>query len=262
VSEPVVARLSASVILVRDGSAGLETFMVRRHAQSRVAPSAYVFPGGTVRGDDIPNSDAALEAVARLLGERSNSPIATAEAAAVYAAGIRELFEEAGVLLARAADRRLLEIDAQDTSRQERLASARLMVQSAQLSMADLLAEIGARPAYECLVPFSHWVTPLAAPARFDTRFFMAEMPRGQEALHCTIETTEGVWVTPREVLQDGLPVVYATEQHLRRLAPLASVAEALDFARNKPIRRVQPELSRADGQLRVWLAPGLIDSW
>ena len=48
----MVARLSASVILVRDGSAGLETFMVRRHAQSRVAPSAYVFPGGTVRPDD------------------------------------------------------------------------------------------------------------------------------------------------------------------------------------------------------------------
>ena len=52
------------------------------------------------------------------------------------------------------------------------------------------------------------------------------------------------------------------TEQHLRRLAPLSSVAEALEFARSKPIRRVQPELSRADGQVRVWLAPELIDAW
>jgi hypothetical protein len=80
--------------------------------------------------------------------------------------------------------------------------------------------------------------------------------------LHCTIETSEGVWLAPRQLLDGGYPLVYATEQHLRRIAPLATVADALAFARSKPIRRVQPEVSREGADIKVWLAPELIDAW
>src|SRR3954469_11364131 len=115
-------RPSASVILVRDGESGrLETFMVRRHARSRVAPSAYVFPGGTVRADDAATSVTSAAA----LSERSDARLEVGIACAYYVAAVRELFEEAGVLLARTDPSTVLAVDDADTALQERLASAR-----------------------------------------------------------------------------------------------------------------------------------------
>src|ERR1700680_14493 len=96
-------RPSAAVILVRDGPSGLETFMVRRHARSPVLPSAYVFPGGTVRADDLDLEldDTASQRLATALSERSDSPVSAEQATAYYVSALRELFEEAGVLLVR-----------------------------------------------------------------------------------------------------------------------------------------------------------------
>src|ERR1051326_1642645 len=120
-----IARASTSVILVRDGSAGLETLMVGRHAPSPVAPSAYVFPGGTVRDDDFDPGGIALhsEHLARALSERSDTPVDAALAGALYVSALRELFEEAGVLLVRDTAGRLLSVDDTDTALRERTAS-------------------------------------------------------------------------------------------------------------------------------------------
>src|SRR5215831_536482 len=84
--------------------------------------------------------------------------------------------------------------------------------------------------------------------SRFDTRFFIAHMPPRQSALHCTIETSEGIWLRPTDLLDGTYPVVYATAQHLRRLLPYASIAELLEFAQHKLIRRVQPEVRDTSG--------------
>jgi 8-oxo-dGTP pyrophosphatase MutT (NUDIX family) len=252
---PVPARLSASVILVRDGADGLETFMVRRHARSRVAPSAFVFPGGTVRPDDVLDIDA--DALAEILRSRSDTSLGAADAAAVYVCAVRELFEEAAVLLASTRGAPIAVSD-----QQERLASARLAIQSGQQSLSWLMREFGWQPAFECLVPFSHWVTPVVAPARFDTWFFVAEMPGGQEALHCTIETSAGEWLRPARVLDDDYPIVYATEQHLRRIAACTTVADLVAFASSKPIRRVQPSVEQTDSGPRVMLEATLVDAW
>jgi hypothetical protein len=111
-------------------------------------------------------------------------------------------------------------------------------------------------------VPFSHWVTPRVLAARFDTRFFVAAMPPRQAALHDTIETSEGVWLRPIEALDGDYQVVYATAQHLRRLSSFATVADLLAFARHKPIRVVQPELTESGSGLSVSLRPELIDAW
>jgi 8-oxo-dGTP pyrophosphatase MutT (NUDIX family) len=252
----VVPRPSASVILVRDADGMLETFMVRRHARSRVAPSAFVFPGGTVREDD---SSAPFNG----LSDRTDTPLPAAEAGTYFAAAIRELFEEAGVLLASSSSGELIGIDEKDVNLQEELAAARLSLQARELSLAALLGRRGWRPAFAALVPFSHWVTPDVLAARFDTRFFVAAMPARQNALHCTVETSEGIWLTPSQALDgERYPVVYATAQHLRRLAPFARVSDLLDFARRKPIRRVQPEVREAGSGLSAWLPPELVDAW
>jgi 8-oxo-dGTP pyrophosphatase MutT (NUDIX family) len=258
----VEPRPSASVILVRDGPDGLETFMVRRHARSPVAPSAYVFPGGTVRADDVEALPPAKQPLATALSVRSDAPVEPAQAAALYVSAVRELFEEAGVLLVRDAGGRLLEVDAADQALQERLESTRLALQARDLSLARVLADWAWQPAFEQLIPFSHWVTPSVLAARFDTWFFVAEMPARQSALHDTIETSEGVWLPPARVLESDYHTVYATAQHLRRLSPYRSVADVLSFAREKRIRRVQPEVIEGGAGLRVFIDPEIVDAW
>src|SRR4051812_1788672 len=121
-----VPRPSASVILVRDGETTLETFMVRRHARSRVAPSAFVFPGGTVRDDDF----AAFDGLSVSLSDRTDTPLGAEEARPYLVAAIRELFEEAGVLLACSDSGELIGVDESDVALQELLAAARLSLQA------------------------------------------------------------------------------------------------------------------------------------
>ncbi len=231
--------------------------MVQRHAESRVAPKAFVFPGGTVRSDDraLP-----LELT---FPARADTPLAPVEWSAYVVAAVRELFEEAGVLLARNGDGDLLAVDDADVPLQERLAAARMSLQARDMSLAQLLEECGWAAAPDLLVPFSHWVTPEMLAARYDTRFFVAEMPPRQNALHCTIETSEGIWLRPADLLDGSRHVVYATAQHLQRLAAFDSVASLLEFASQKPIRRVQPVVVRDAGNgFTVSLPAGLVDDW
>jgi 8-oxo-dGTP pyrophosphatase MutT (NUDIX family) len=258
----VEPRPSASVILVRDGPAGLESFMVRRHAGSRAFASAYVFPGGTVREDDraLPVADA--DRLAEALSKRSDTPVAKNEAAAYFVCAVRELFEEAGVLLVINADGGLVAVDPSDTALQERLESLRLSLQAGKLTIGQVLTENGWSPAFDLLVPFSHWITPRTVPARYDTRFFVAEMPRGQSALHDTIETSEGVWLAPAQALEPDYHTVYATEQHLRRLSAFGTVAELMNFAKSKSIHMVSPELHRGADGTRIEIRPDIADLW
>jgi 8-oxo-dGTP pyrophosphatase MutT (NUDIX family) len=255
-------RPSASVILVRDGPDGLETFMVRRHARSPVAPSAYVFPGGTVRDDDAMCSTMDDGALANLLSSRSDVPVPPEEAAPLYVCAVRELFEEAGVFLVRDALGQLVHVAEADTPAQERLESMRLALQAHELTIGTVLRENGWSPAFDCLVPFSHWITPRAVATRFDTRFFVAELPPGQSALHDTIETSEGVWLTPSRALGPEFQTVFATDHHLRRLTPFLTVADLFEFASRKPIRVVLPEVVETSEGRRAIVPPHLGEAW
>jgi 8-oxo-dGTP pyrophosphatase MutT (NUDIX family) len=250
------------VILVRDGPAGLESFMVRRHARSPVAPSAYVFPGGTVRDDDLALLVQDPSTLADALSARSDTPVAPPEAAALYVCALRELFEEAGILLVRDASGDLLRVEESEITLQERLESTRLTLQAHELNIGQVLAEHAWQPALDLLVPFSHWITPRALATRFDTRFFVTELPPGQSALHDTIETSEGLWLSPRTALAPEYHTVYATAQHLRRLEPFTSVAELMAFARTKPIHMVSPEVVEGAEGMRASIRPEIADSW
>ena len=254
----VPARPSASVILVRDSPDGLETFMVRRHAEMSVNPNVYVFPGGTVHADDT----AAEWPAAPDLSERSDEVVDPHTAGALALCALRELFEEAGVLLVRDAPDHVLVVD--DRLADE-LAAARSEVQAGARSFQTLLDRW--QPAFDLLVPFSHWVTPVAMPARFDTWFFVARLPERQIALHLEVETSDSAWLSPRRLLdpaaREPYTLVFATEQHLRRIAPFGDVAGLLEFAATKQIRRVHPDLLQDPSGTRVpRLAPDLVDTW
>jgi 8-oxo-dGTP pyrophosphatase MutT (NUDIX family) len=251
------------VILVRDGSAGLETFMVRRHVRSPAFPSAYVFPGGTVHDDDLRLRVADSEPLMQAIDSRSDTQLGPEVATAVYVCALRELFEEAGVLLVRDGGGDLLEVDASEVILQERLESTRLSLQAHELTFGEVLADRGWQPAFDRLLPFSHWITPAAVATRFDTRFFVAELPRGQSALHDTIETSEGVWLAPRRALESDYHTLFPTTEHLKRLAAFDGVANLMEFARSKPIRMVSPTVSEGEaGPMRIAIPAELVDAW
>lgn len=261
-------RPAASVILARPAGASFELFLVRRAVQSEFASDVYVFPGGTVQPDDRAGSDRtalSAEAAHRRLSERGGRPPATAaESLALHLAAVRELFEEAGVLLARDASDRPL---APDRAQSDRLAAARARLVERRTTLAAVAAAEGLTLAPDLLVYFAHWITPAGFPRRYDTRFFVATMPPGQAALHDTVETTASCWLHPARALQlyhaGRFPLVFAQVNLLDRLAPCQSLADLLQFAATKPVRTVEPLLRPAPaGTFDPYLPEELVGAW
>jgi len=278
------ARHSACVILVRPapatpGGTDYEVYMVRRAAESVVAPGVYVFPGGTLRADDYPPAGAlpaglAPAAAHARLGGASGAGLATPrESLALWIAALRELFEEAGVLLAREAHGPLVRFDA---ARAARLAAYRLALQSGELSLWELAAQEGLVLAPECLRYWAHWITPEGIAHRFNTRFFLALLPPGQEALHGAAgrvpadsgawETTDGVWITPHAALArhaaQEFPLVFATHAHLERLARFRTLAALWAHAATKPVVTVLPRLQRDTTPPRIVIPEEVRECW
>ena len=254
-SRPIVPRPASTVIVVRDGAGGRpETFMVRRNPNSRFAADAFVFPGGAVEdGDHLaggvpPCSGLTIPEAHRRLTERgSDAPDEHGLSLALYVAAVRELFEEAGILLARDLGQGgAAEITSETAAR---LTVLRPEIQAGRRSLTTTVSDLGLELVPEELIYFSHWITPEASPRRFDTRFFMIEDRPGQVASHCGVETADGAWVTPGEMLarfeRDEITLVSVTVDHLRLLDTFASAGDLLAFARTKPIRTVRARRNR-----------------
>lgn len=223
--EPVPLRPAATLMLVRDGAhdeAPLEVLMVRRNLQSDFIGGAYVFPGGGVDpADGGPRAVACSrglddETASRILGLPSGG-------LAYWVAVVRECFEEAGVLLAypdadgapggdaRAAAgtevaggagsmRPLLSLETPEVG--GRFAGHRQAVNAGRRSLLDVCREEGLALALDRVHYFSHWVTPEGAPRRYDTRFFVAAAPSGQDPRHDAAETVASEWIRPADALR------------------------------------------------------------
>jgi 8-oxo-dGTP pyrophosphatase MutT (NUDIX family) len=160
-------REAASVILLRRAEPGFEVFLLRRHKRASFMASAFVFPGGATE----PGEDARTAAA-------------------------RELFEEAGVLLAR-ADARL---DAQTLEMPIQAMLRRRILDGADPGTAMTMA--GLTWSTDVLVPWSHWITPSIEPKRFSARFFACELPSSQTPSFDDVETVDQAWVRPRDAIE------------------------------------------------------------
>ncbi|MEO8297971.1 MAG: NUDIX hydrolase [Burkholderiales bacterium] len=235
-------RHAASLILLRDAPGGLEVLLLKRHGLSDVLGGAYVFPGGKLDAADALLDAALLDAphdrLHALLGEPDLVP---QTAAALFVAALREAYEECGVLLAEGG-----------------VLPTRGGAAVAASAFNDTLADGGLRLRVGTLLPWSRWITPVASPAkRFDTRFFVAHAPADVEARHDDHETTEAVWLPPRQALQrywDGdinlAPPQIMTLAHLGRHA---GVDSALGEARGRRPPLVLPELEGEFGHRRLY---------
>jgi len=221
---PVVPRAAATVVLVRPNQDGLEVLLTHRPPTMTFAPDVHVFPGGAVDADD---ADVRLVARSRMAPADAatalGGDLAPGAAHAAHVAAIRELFEEAGVLLGATS------------AAGAAVASARSELLAGTRSFAAIAEDLDLRLGTDRLVPLSRWVTPPTLPRRFDARFFVAELPEGTEATFEGGEVIGHTWVRPTEALKamaDGrmrlwLPTS-TTLQQLEHVASIGDVRERL----------------------------------
>lgn len=252
-TKPAPPLPAATLVLLRDGPAGVEVLLLRRNRATRFAPGAFVFPGGqvdaadassaTVRAWDGLTPDAAAQ---RLDLDRNASP----PAIAYYAAAVRETFEETGVLpCVRPAGART------HPNRPESRTAARESLLEGSASFHQVLRDLDLRLDGTALVYAAHWVTPAAAPRRYDTRFFATRAPADSTAAHDERETTGAYWLSPADALarhRDGkLPLVFPTRRTLEDFQPFASVQHLLAHCRNRPVPRIEPAAGEVSGTSR-----------
>lgn len=238
--EPAVAAVAATLVLVRDGPQGLETLMVVRHHEIDFARGAAVFPGGKMSASD---SDP------RIAGRVGGGHLPGEQRFALRVAAVRETFEESGLLLARHGGAM---IDGTQRAALHQRWQAR--VATGGNAFVDMVCEEDLELALEQLVPYAHWVTPEVSPKRFDTHFFIAAAPAGQVAQHDGSEAVDSFWIRPADALDDCAQrrrtIIFPTLCNLALLAQTGDVAGAVQAARSRPVRRIQPTLTqRADGK-------------
>jgi glyoxylase-like metal-dependent hydrolase (beta-lactamase superfamily II)/8-oxo-dGTP pyrophosphatase MutT (NUDIX family) len=220
----VTPRPAATLILLRAGASGLETLMLQRTQGAAFLGGAYVFPGGSLDA-----ADAATRRVRGLTEAQANERLGLASGAlAYYVAAVRECFEEAGVLLALHADGAPV-----SATRAEKLLPLRDRFFE-MLEAEDLYIPAGA------LAYYGHWITQPGRSRRFDTRFFVALAPQGQEGAHDATEHIHQLWTTPRNALERGkrgeIELVYATKQTLQELERFSEPRAAFEHAASVPV--------------------------
>lgn len=259
----VEPRLASAVMLLRDTASGqgVEVFMVRRVIQSDFMPDVFVFPGGSISKDD--RTTELAEGICKPVAPSAADPEGrTALGSGARAAAIRELYEEAGILLAYRAEK-LLAISDQDIVHFE---TYRKAFHQRQGSLVELAHAEHLTLATNLLDYFAHWITPEGMPKRFDTHFFLTTAPAEQHAANDHLETSEGIWISPVEALarfeRREFPLVFATIYQLRELAAFGSVKEALETTATQHVPTRIPMLAQENGKTRVFLQEEAANTW
>ena len=221
-------RPSSTVVLARPGQAAPEILMVKRHARSAFG-RAHAFPGGVLEPADrrVHGHCCGIDAAA------ANDLLAVADGGLDYfSAAIREMFEEAGVLLATTSlGRHELEL-------------ARQALNAGELRWDEFVAANAVELHCDRLHYFSFWITPEGLPKRYSTRFFIAELPQSQQARHCGAEITDSVWLPAQDVLAaaraGSMRVHYPTRKTLESIAGFDTVGRLCSWAQTCGQRGVE----------------------
>jgi 8-oxo-dGTP pyrophosphatase MutT (NUDIX family) len=243
VRTPAEVRPAATVLLLRDQPA-FEVLMVKRHHQIDFASGALVFPGGKSHAGD--HDEAWTDHV---LGWDDFD----ADQRAMRIAAIREVFEEAGILLARRRDGAPIGAEACPMD-------VRQAVDAGTTAFLDVVRDLGAQLDLAALTVFSRWITPVIVPKRFDTWFYLVEAPEDQLAACDGRETVDAEWIRPAEALRLGeageRTVIFPTRMNLRLLAEAGDAADAVARARARTLVAVLPEVRQRDGKRLLVLPP------
>ncbi|WP_374468850.1 NUDIX hydrolase [Phenylobacterium sp.] len=231
---------AATILLLRDQPA-FEVLMVRRHHQIDFASGALVFPGGKSHAGDHDPAWAD-----HVLGWDAHD----AEQRALRIAAIREVFEEAGLLLARRRDGSTIGGEACPME-------VRQAVDAGRTAFLDVVRDLDARLELDALTVFARWITPPLTPKRFDTWFYAVRAPEDQLAACDGRETVDAEWIPPSEALRLGelgeRKIIFPTRMNLKLLAEAESAADAVERAGARTLVTVRPQIeSRGAGKVLV----------
>ena len=255
----VTPKKAATVILLRENEPqGFDVFLLKRHEKSSFMGGNFVYPGGRVDRDDgsleicSVSRGMTFEEAQKVLG----GTFSPEESFAHWIAAIRELFEEAGVLLAY--DQKGNLIEQTNREKRERFLEYRKLLQEDKISFSAMAQKENLLFALDRLHYYAHWITPEARPERFDTRFFLTRYPSGQEASHDQKETTLGIWITPKKALEENLkgdvilsPPTLKTLEDLSRFRTIEDIFHSL---KKDDIRPILPILTRISDTILIIL--------
>lgn len=243
VRAPAEIKPAATILLLRDAP-DFEVLMVKRHHQIDFASGALVFPGGKSHAGD--HDPAWSEHV---LGWDEFDP----EQRGLRIAAIREVFEEAGILLAK---RRNGEPIGGEACPME----VRQAVDAGTTAFLDVVRDLEARLDLAALTVFSRWITPVIVPKRFDTWFYLVKAPDDQLAACDGRETVDAEWIRPAEALRMGeageRTVIFPTRMNLKLLAEAAHAEDAVARAEARTLVPVLPQVVQRDGARLLVLPP------
>jgi 8-oxo-dGTP pyrophosphatase MutT (NUDIX family) len=253
-AEIVAPRPASTILLLRDSKAAreIEVFMMVRHYEIDFNSGALVFPGGSVEKND--------QEIIKRPELYSGGEGFDASALSFRIAAIRETFEESGILLARPKGSSAL-VDARRAGEIE--AAHRVDLNDRKTTFLEVLAKNELWLALDELVPYAHWITPEGMPKRFDTWFFLAAAPSDQLGAHDGRESTDSIWVSPREALEGGdsgrFKLPFPTTRNLIKLGKQASMKAAIEDSKGRDIVTVMPVMTRLNGgrQLRIPIEAG-----
>ncbi len=232
--------------------------MLMRNLNSDFVGGAYVFPGGAV--DPVDASDGAAARCAGLDDVDASTVLGLEHGGLAYwVACARELFEEAGLLLATREGGEPLDVG--DAQLVERLVAHRGEVNAGTRRFLDVLAEEDLVLDATALSYFAHWITPVGPPRRYDTRFFVAAAPAGQIPVHDDKELVANTWVTPAEALdlhrRGDMQLILPTIKNLEAIDRFGSSAALLDAARGAvSVPTIEPRIVADGNGVRI-LLPG-----
>jgi len=256
---------AATVILLKKphgtGEEGFKVLMVLRHPDSKFVPDSYVFPGGCLDEDDYaPEMENLCTGMdqQRALDVLDNI-VSPETALGAWVAGIRETFEEVSLLLAYQRDGSLIKFDSEDMVK--RFCSYRLSLFDGKLKLKDLLREEDLTLAVDRLHYFSHWITPEFLPLRYDVRFFVAEAPERQEAIHDGVELTKHVWITPQDALgrfrEKRCNMVLPTLVTMKELSQYKTIDEVIRTTKEKKINGILTKMVESNGEIVEYMPNG-----
>lgn len=256
VDGPVDAVDATTVLLIRDGGADRprpEVLLLERHVESDFAGGALVFPGGKVDDTDRGLADHRWRGTPPSAWTDRLGVTDERQALGLLVAGIRETFEEAGVLLAVRGDGS--PVTGRELASESFIEARRRLATRGEhfdwrpwLEDEDLVLDLAA------LGMWSWWLTPLGHHKRFDTRFLIARLPAGQAAGFDDVEVTAMRWSTPEDALAawrgGTCTLIFPTRRNLEDLAAYDAVDDVLaDVAADRvDRRRILPSIVRVDG--------------
>lgn len=241
-------RPAATIVVVRDGAGGIEVLLSRRAERGDHNSGAWVFPGGIVDPGDRAAHDCCAGVDDAAASARLGLP---ANGLDYYIAAVRECFEESGLLYATDASGELVGLD---DATGARLAAWRGPLHRNERPLGEMCREFGLTLALDRLVYLSHWLTPLARPKRFDTRFFIAAAPTSQTAAFDGTEMVEQLWLRPAEALAraNELKLMTPTQKTLELVGRYDRVDALLAWARApREVALIMPRVAHGKQGMR-----------